>query len=357
MRWFPWALVGLVACGGDKAPADGRADADADTDTDADTDADSDADTDADSDTDTDTDTDGGPIPLEEPSAACFSWVEADVSRDGTIDNEGYDAYDDRNPDLFVLRDRDLDLDGIVDNRVRTERDADGNVLSVTNHTDDDGVPDSTEDYTLDAEGRAVHAEFDDDGDGVTDRSWDRTVDPTTGDVLTQSDDEDGDGDVDLTRTWTYDVSGDPLEVTGDRDGDLLTVEYHAVYTYTDPLTFRIEADTDGDTVIDAAEDYVLVDDTRISTYSLDDPLGGQVEVELEFTWDGDFATHAVQRLRDLVVPGYPPQDVQFEYSWTDDGSGRVAREDLVLSALVGQIAVPAERIRTTFDFSMASCP
>jgi hypothetical protein len=66
LRWSPWVVMCLVACGGsaktDDAPADSVSgedtDTDTDTDTDADTDSDADADADADADTDSDTDTD-----------------------------------------------------------------------------------------------------------------------------------------------------------------------------------------------------------------------------------------------------------------------------------------------------------
>lgn len=65
--WGPWALVGLMACGGgdaeatlDAATAAADTDTDTDSDADADADTDSDADADADADADTDSDSDSG---------------------------------------------------------------------------------------------------------------------------------------------------------------------------------------------------------------------------------------------------------------------------------------------------------
>ncbi len=206
---------------------------------------------------------------------------------------------------------------------------------------DVDGALDAITTQTYDLAGDLAEVRWDHDADGVVDQT-DHVVDAL---VVTQLVDEDDDGALDLTVTWTYDDLGRPL--TRDEDvGSDGSINAQCTYSYLDdplglPLEIAVACDDQADGVVDSIDRTTVtytdgpldpktkVPVTRLATWSLDEGDNGDPEEVRVYTYGWtDFLYERPDTIdEDLDANGVV--EAQWTYGYSADGLLTFAGHDL----------------------------
>ncbi|MEE2752114.1 MAG: MopE-related protein [Myxococcota bacterium] len=240
-----------------------------------------------------------------------------DLDMDG-IDDYVYEYYYDADGNQIRVKEV---IDGVTSQVEDFTYDVNGNMTEHAYDSDGDGVADQRWSYTYDALGNQLMEEYDSDGNYLADEitTWSYDAD---GNVLEEATDSDADGVADSIVSYTYSTDGLLIRADYDQDGDGQlggSSDYSLLYTWTadGSEASLIQFDSDSDGVGDRVylERTYDVDGNRLtSTY--DKNVDGAVDEIYTYTYDSD--GNLIASTSDEDGDGNPEDSYQYD-AWGNE--------------------------------------